>query len=343
MNLAFVRPRVLTLITTHQCTAACDHCCFGCTPRRTDRIPRERLTALIDEARTIPSLRAISFVGGECFLLGKELDEHFARAAALGFEVRTTTNGYWAVNARAAERRMTDARAAGLRAVSLSTGEMHAAYVPVERVIAGAVAACAAGLETNISIETFGGTTFDPRRITAHAAIAALVDAGRLSVSMRDWVAHADGNGVATLRHSPDRSRFAAGVEHAGCQIVLDDLTVTPQLDLVACCGYPVESIPELRLGSLATQTLGEALERTPLDPLALWLHVAGPERMLLFVAGRVADYALPLDAVHPCEVCLHLHRDPVALRVLRDRAPALGDALGKAYDVISKHRLAAS
>lgn len=332
-----LQPRILTLITTHQCTAACDHCCFACTPYVTDRISPDRLRRLIDETQDVPSIGFVSFVGGECFLLGTELDERVAQAAGRGLRVGTTTNGYWAVNRRAAVRRIASLHDAGLGVISFSTGEMHARFVPVERIVHGAVAAGEAGLEVSISIEEFADSTFDPESVTGHPEIQALVDAGRLSVFMRDWIPHADGIGVAKLRHAAPSRLFAPDVAHGGCGIVLDDVTITPALSITACCGYPVESIPELELGSVAEMTLGAALAAAPEDVLHLWLRVAGPERMLLFVKRNVPGYRLPLDAVHPCQACLHLHRDPVAMRVLRENAPEFRDALVAAHLALTR------
>lgn len=341
MRAEFVRPRILTLVTTHQCTAACDHCCFACAPQVTDRIPQQRLSAIIDEALAIPSIRFVSFVGGECFLLGSELDTHFAHCKNNGFAVGTTTNGYWAVNAKAAASRVRTAAESGLGTIYISTGEMHARYVPHERIIHAALAASDLGLETHISIETFLGTSFDPRCITENRDIAAARADGRLDVFEHDWLPHADGKGRASLEHAPRQSRFHPDAVHEGCKIVLDDLTVTPSLQLFACCGYPIESIPALALGSLESMTLLEVLENAPDETLALWLHVAGPERMLLAVKRELPDYRLPNDAVHPCQVCLYMHRDATAMRVLRAQAPSHAAILTRSYDAVSKIRLA--
>ena len=67
-------PHTLSLITTHRCTAACDHCCFSCSPDVQDHIPIPNLYRYIHEAAEIKTIKVIVFTGGECFLLGKELD-----------------------------------------------------------------------------------------------------------------------------------------------------------------------------------------------------------------------------------------------------------------------------
>ena len=265
--------------------------------------------------------------------------ERFAQAAGRGFAVGTATNGYWAVNVKAARRIVSEAAAAGLKTMGLSTGEMHARYVPPERVILAAVAAAEAGLNVEITIEDFLGTTFDAEAVRGDPRVAELCDDGRLSVATRDWVPNAGGHGRAVLRHDSERSRIDGRGGYCGCNVVLDDLTVTPSLALAACCGYPVDSLPEVHLGSVEHRTLREALEAAVVDDLLYWLHLAGPERMLLFVKDALPDYPLP-EAVHPCVACVHLHRDPVALELLRAKAPEYRQALWAAYDAASEELL---
>jgi pyruvate-formate lyase-activating enzyme len=317
-----INPRVLALITTHQCTAACDHCCFACTPKVTARIPRERLRSLIDEAAAVKSLKAIAFSGGECFLLGNELNELIASAVGHGYKTSCITNGYWAVNRKAARERMRSAAESGLQTIGFSTGQMHERFVPVERIVHGASAAFDLGLKVGITVEDFRGTTFDSRRLTQHVDIVRR-RGKRLSVTRRSWIPNAEDEGQAVLRHDAHRGRFRKN-RISGCSQILDVISVTPSLNLIACCGYTMESIPDLVLGSVADRTLAEVLEGAPADLLKILIHVKGPEFMLQFVKRFVPDYKLPRSYVHQCQTCLHMHRDAVAMTVLREHAHEL-------------------
>jgi MoaA/NifB/PqqE/SkfB family radical SAM enzyme len=146
-------PRALALITTRRCTAACDHCCFGCSPRAQDAIPISRLHELIDEAARVPSIRQIGFTGGECFLLGRDLVALVSRAHGHGFATRAISNGYWATSDAAARARIAPLRAAGLDQLMLSTGSFHQRFVPVERIGLAARAAAESGISTRITLE----------------------------------------------------------------------------------------------------------------------------------------------------------------------------------------------
>jgi hypothetical protein len=317
----YARPRILSLITTHRCTAACDHCCFGCSPSAAKAIPVARLHALIDEAAAIPSFETVGFTGGECFLLGKHLDALVARAAGHGLRTRVVTNGYWAVHALAAQRRIEALRAAGLAEVHLSTGMFHARFVPVERVLHAARASAGAGLFTTVWIEECEGSTFDGAHV--RAALGDLVRDGRVYVGSQPWIENAEGRGDARLTHDPSLSRFREENKH-GCPSILDVLSVTPDQTLVACCGFTMEAIPDLHLGSVAERSIADVLESAPSELLKYWIHVDGPERILEFVRRFEPGYRLPVESPSMCQTCLHLHRDPVARRVLAEHADAI-------------------
>ena len=34
MNVTHIKPSTIALLTTLRCTAACNNCCFGCTPKQ---------------------------------------------------------------------------------------------------------------------------------------------------------------------------------------------------------------------------------------------------------------------------------------------------------------------
>jgi len=280
----------------------------------TKAIPHDRLRSLIGETAELPSIRLVVFTGGECFLLGNVLNELIKRATDRGLMTRCVTNGYWATSRNAAKQRIAEVAAAGLKEINISTGTFHSEYVPVPRVIHGALAAVEAGLTTLINVETFEGTSFDLEEITKHPDVKALLEDRKLLVQRNVWI---DNEGRANLTHKQEHSRFRPD-RIDGCSTVLNVIAVTPDQNLVACCGLHMERIPDLTIGSVKDRTLKQTLNAAPDDFLKIWIHVAGPERILEFVKTHLPDYELPLKSVHPCETCLHLYSDSRALEVIK-------------------------
>jgi pyruvate-formate lyase-activating enzyme len=322
----FARPRILTIFTTRQCTAACDHCCVGASPAARERIPLPRIHGLIDEARRVPSIERIAFTGGEPFLLRGELDELVAHATSAGLAARVVTNGYWAVGAAAAHARIAAIRAAGLDEMMLSTGTFHQRFVPAERVVHAARAAVAAGIAVRISVELCDQSATDGTALAE--ALAPEIASGRLVVRDDPWIPDAGGRGSAAITHETARRDSAA---QGRCANVLTMLAVTPSQMLTACCGYPLEELPELRIGSVAEHALDDVLREAPNGLLAMWLHLAGPAGVARFVERHVPGFALP-PAASICQACTALQRDPRATAALREHGAEAAPRIAAAF-----------
>lgn len=321
-------PRVLSLMTTRRCTAACDHCAIGGSPRAQDAIPLARMHGLVDEAVRVRSIRRIVFTGGECFMLGRRLDDLVEHASSAGFATRAITNGYWAVNARAAETRARALRRAGLDEIVFSTGTFHQRFVPVERIVHGARAAAAHGIAARISVESCDQSSFDPAAL--HRALRDHVASGEVRIVEDPWIADPGGRGASTITHRrtvPANEAYASG----GCAQIFTVITVTPRQMLTACCGFPLEELPALTIGSVAERALDDVLANAPNELLTMWLHVAGPAGIARFVARHLPGYTLPAVA-SICEACVALQRDPRAMRVVAEHAAELVEPVAAAF-----------
>jgi hypothetical protein len=296
----------------------------------TTRIPYERLVSLIDQASKIKSIRTIAFSGGECFLLGDELDSHVAHATDCGFATSCITNGYWAASRQAAEQRILRLAQAGLKEIRFSTGAFHSQYIPTGRVVHGARASVDAGLKTRIKIESANETEFDLDSIVQNPALKRFISKRQIRIDCGIWIQN---GGTTKLVHRFDHSRFAKS-RSRGCRSALRQLAVTPNEVLVACCGLHMERIPELHFGSLKQTSLGQLIEEAPDDFLKIWIHVEGPERILEFAKRHAPNSGLPPAAVHACETCFHLYRNETAKQVIRDHCKEVGRRIRLKYRV---------
>jgi len=286
---------------------------------------------LIDEAAALSSIKVVVFTGGECFLLGKDLDELVNRAARHGLAVRCVTNGYWGVTAEAARKRTKELVTAGLIEINFSTGPMHARYVPVERVVHAAVASVEAGLRVAINVETFDGCDFDLTLMLNNPTLAGKIQEKRLIVQRNVWINNAEGKGQMFMRPLPEHSRFRPEYKKP-CATVLNVIAITPAQDLVACCGLHLESIPELHLGNIAERSIQSILNDAPDDLIKIWMHLDGPEVILEFVNKYEPRFRLPTESVHPCETCKILYTDPTVKTVLRSHYREVEDDLAQRY-----------
>ena len=330
-------PEVLTILPTYTCTAACKECCFECSPKVRGRIPLDRILRYIDEAvETIPTLRLVVFSGGECFLLGQELNKAIAHATGYGLKTRCVTNGYWAVNMKGARRRMAGLKEAGLTELNISTGDDHQQYVPFERVVNGALATAELEMVIMIVVEGFENSAFKAADAQYHSRIAQFrassPHAAYLQVIQNIWMPfHADRNLVhadATYRTS-DR-----GPARNGCNNVLHNVVVTPDESLASCCGLTMEHIPEMKLGKLADRSIADMVERGMRDFLKRWIWLDGPEAPLWFAHQKDPRVPVVQTNVHPCETCAQLYLSPLARDVLREHWHEVRDDVMLRYEL---------
>ena len=336
-------PHVLSVITTHQCTAACEHCCFSCSPTVQKAIPIPRLYSLMDEVAEIPTIKLVVFTGGECFLLGRDLDNLIGKCTQNRILTRCVTNGYWATSPRVAQRRAAELQAVGLKEINFSTGLFHARYVPVDRIVWGAHACASAGLNVVINIESFQESGFDAEGLAQHPLLDEFRRTFKIQVNQSSWMPNGgEIQGCASegrtttadfaLTHDPGKLRFHGDQNKTACVSSLSVLTINPDQELITCCGLTLEYIPELHVGSIRAQSLKEAIRGIQPDLLKMWIHAEGPEKVLDFVKEKAPDFQLPLDAAHICHTCQYLYANDHAKEVLRAHYREVEDRVLEKY-----------
>src|SRR5690242_4096278 len=117
-QLSLMSPRTATVLASYNCTAACKHCCFDSHPGIKDRLSLDEIIKFIDDAKSLETIKLVAFSGGECFLLGNDLDIAVEHASNLRLATRCVTNGYWATSEDDAFTRLERLKKAGLREIN---------------------------------------------------------------------------------------------------------------------------------------------------------------------------------------------------------------------------------
>ncbi|MHB1317496.1 MAG: radical SAM protein, partial [Anaerolineae bacterium] len=124
---------VLKIHLTYQCSAACDHCRFSCTPS-----PGPLLDAqtAVDTARALQQtndLDTVVILGGEPGLFPERTLGLTSSLRSAGLQVRIETNASWAASDEHAQRFLGPLFEAGA-SVMFSLDAFHERHVPPERV-----------------------------------------------------------------------------------------------------------------------------------------------------------------------------------------------------------------
>lgn len=316
-----IAPHTLALITTNRCTASCDHCCFSCSPEKGKTIPVARMRGYIEQASEISTLRVVVFTGGECFLLGSDLDDLVKAACQEKLITRFVSNGYWASSPKIATRRLERLKTRGLHEANFSTGDQHARFVRPEYVRNGAIGAAELGITTVVTFELFRESRFDFEGFVADPAFSRQVEAGKIFIKLAPWMSF---NGSRRMSYT---RRYLQEVENGqspnnGCTTVLRVLAINPEEELLACCGLPVEAIEELHFGSLRRGTIAKVLARVPDDFIKIWIHLHGPDAVWRYAQRFDPELKRPVNVPHICESCKALYQNPRVREIISAHPP---------------------
>jgi hypothetical protein len=297
----------------------------------------------IDAAARLGSVEVVVFSGGECFLLGDDLNAAIRHCTELGLKTRCVSNGYWARSMPAGRQRLQGLVEAGLTELNLSTGDFHEKWVPVQAVVNAALLGVELGLRhTSIAVETRENC-----RITA-ASIVVLPEIERL---LRSQPRHAFAilespwmpmTAEPTIKYDAhlvlDRHNFHL---KSGCDSIFQTLAVTPDQRVGVCCGLAREKIASLTL-DWHPGGLDAMLNDAARDFMKIWLYIDGPERILAWAASKDSAIAWEGQYAHHCHACLRLFEDERIQAVIKEHGQErVGDVLTRYYLALKQHEIA--
>lgn len=316
-----ITPHTLSLLVTKRCTAACDHCCFTCNPHRQESIPIPNLYKYIEQATIFPTMRVVVFTGGECFLLGKDLDGLVKHASGFGFITRFVSNGYWASSRDTARKRLQRLKDGGLREANFSTGDCHAEWVNPAYVRYGAMAAVDLGITSVIACEVFRGSQFNMEEFLSDPEFSELVDKGKIILRLSPWMTF---EGKRDLKQTDSYLNVMRDDRIGGgaCTTALKVLAITAEEDLIGCCGLTMDYIDEVHLGSLKNESIGQIVKRLPDDFIKIWIHLYGPDAIIRYAQKIDPTIERPANMAHICDVCRYMYNHPKIKQLVMDNPP---------------------
>lgn len=311
-------PKMLALVTTNRCTAACRNCCFRCSPLNKDKISFEEAQSIIDECvNSFPQLCLLVLTGGECFTLGKELDKIISYASNKGLNVRVVSNGYWATSFKRAYMRLGHLKEIGLTEINVSCGDEHQEFVDFGNVINIIVACILLKITLAVNLETSSlkhitlDTIYNDIRLVKYGN---LKEKGVL-VSNGKWMYFRKQEKKILEQLAIENVRTA---EDLRCTNVLTDINMFYNRDMYACCGLTNTYNELLRIGKGSEGNIKSTYESQFNDFYKIWLFTEGPGSIYNFIMKK---RNLPLiDAAqwHLCQICQEIIMDEENIKTLK-------------------------
>lgn len=313
MENLFPLPDNAAIMSTFQCTAECEECCFECSPRLHDKVSLEDIQLFIDKVSEIPSIKYLVFTGGECFINFDILKESIKYANEKSLPIRCVTNSYWARNIEVAKKKISELAGVGLKEINLSTGDDHQKFVSVWNVLYAAYAGLENGLTVAISIETRKNTNFTKEDLISHPFYISNLkkhpNHSNLKILNAVWVSfHKES------KYEYDEMRKPLNIDD-GCDEVFKTIALSPTTDVLGCCGLTVLHIPQFHLGKL-DDNLWNTYSQQYRDFLKIWIYVDGPRKIFDF-ARKMNSKIENVNLAHKCLYCSLIFNEPLVSQTL--------------------------
>jgi hypothetical protein len=268
---------------SEECNARCAHCIVSDGSPRTARMPLDTAERILADLAA-EGVKGISFTLGEPLLHYEDLRRLIRRSDGLGLFTRVVTSAYWASSAESADRIVAGLRQSGLSQLRVSCSRWHQADIPLENVANAARTCEKHGLNCFVSFLT----DFSP-------------EDDRLEAFLRE----------RRLRYFPDpllyfgaAARFRRpGIRYGyGPNRCVLSPTLTPSLDLFACCGPGVlfRKTGFFHVGNLGENSVHDLLRRMENHGLFRRIRTEGLTSLAVslgFSASRIVTYPM-------CELC---------------------------------------
>lgn len=329
--MSILKSKKLTILTTNQCTAKCDHCVMNSSPDRVEKLTYNQIRNVISELHKYNSLKVVIFSGGEPTLLGEDLLDSIAFADSLGIVTRIVSNAHWAVSPEKARATLIQLREAGLAELNISTDDYHIPYVPFDNIQNAWHASKELGFSAVVIANSWGPNS----KINSQYIMLNLGEdipvrfnekgrANPLGKPSSDGTKYLISNGYLQMigradkmakynKHSTQTSRISGRCPWTGF-----DLALSPTNHLLACCGIEVKTNDILDLGDVSCSPIDELICQRDDNLLVNALTLKGPMFLKSFVQMHDSDVLFREEYSTMCELCENVIRNEAANKILQ-------------------------
>ena len=301
----------LAIAMTDKCSAACDMCCFGCSPQGKHTLSNELMKDVIRQASEIESVQSVGFTGGDPFMVFDQLLECSQYAKSVGLRVTVNTNGFWGRNEKRAYELLQQLKEAGVEAISFSADRYHQQFVPIEDLRTAMRVTNNVGMLTDISIME-----------TAHSDdIVRMTEALRPEIYQASVINHVllpVGSALERVKEGEFIRYFES--KEARCTF-FGMIQLNFDGNYYMCCSQFCREIPRINLGDARTVKLKDLENRITSDD---YLYVMLRNGLTWYVdLAREMGFEVPDYLCSACHCCYYVFRNQELLDAIKDRVEA--------------------
>ncbi|GHT41717.1 hypothetical protein FACS189437_08970 [Bacteroidia bacterium] len=336
-----VKPTILSFITTNKCTAACNNCCFGCNPKKKNRILLDEMKSYIDQSlEAYSTIKLLVLTGGECFTLGKDLNEIIKYGTQAGLMVRIVTNAYWANSFEKAYKKLKDLVNSGLKEINISTGDEHQEWVPYDNIVYAISASLKLNLTVVVNVETSNLSKFNTKQLKEDDRLKEYFETDNKKLFVMDsvWMPFKKTTEKEMKSVLDNDNVQKICLSNTRCTNLFSTITINPFHHINACCGLTSECTPYLKLGNAKRYSVKQLYEHQFEDLLKIWLYTEGPKKILDFIYEKRNIDPLDTSHWHICQICAELFNNEENIRFLQKNKDLILPNIVLKYTMLRKY-----
>ncbi|MDR2685051.1 MAG: radical SAM/SPASM domain-containing protein, partial [Prevotellaceae bacterium] len=255
--------------------------------------------------------------GGECFTLGKDLEQIIEYGAKKELVVRIVTNGYWAKSFKKAYLKLEKLKKLGLKEFNLSTGDAHQKFVPFDNIVYAIVAALKLELTTVVNVETNEIAKFSAETLKEDIRLKEYLENKKLIILNGIWMPFKKSTEEELNTAISDKPIPKINAKKR-CKSLFNTIAISPKHYINACCGLTSEYTNYLKLGNAKKHSLKYLYEYQFQDFLKIWLFTDGPQKILDFIFTTDPSKKIDTRGWHICKICAEIFKDKEKIKIIQ-------------------------
>jgi molybdenum cofactor biosynthesis enzyme MoaA len=309
----------LVVHLTLKCPLKCSHCCVDADINKKEALTHQAVVDSIKACQQIPSIKKVSFTGGDPFVARATLLAGIKQANQLKLYTSVVTSAFWAKTGKRASAVLQPFAVAGLNEIMLSYDDAHAAFLDEQFIVNAFRAAVEFGLVVKVNVVREPGDVID------RSYMQRLLDptcAHTESLKISETAVNSTGRAKADETTDTRQQRAQAAQVYRGpCTSVLRHISAQSNGQWVPCCGV-IEPPKALHRGRLQDHRLDEVVNQAHADPVLQWLAYEGPVEIMKQITAGTEDACKDEDFDGICHACDQLFNVPENRALLAQALP---------------------
>lgn len=338
----------LIFTVTNKCNISCDFCAVNCGPSCDGFLSANSMKKIYDNLHHLDKVGLVVFTGGEPFLYREEILKvlKHIKLSEPTFS-RIVTNASWAKSYKVAKKILQEFKDVGLTELNYSVDDFHQQFISLSMIKNAVDAALDLNIPVLLAHKTYPGsqsskTTYERlfqrnipdineiRNEKLHEELLTFssgytVPLGRKSekVNKIDWLPE----GYAEINW------------RGPCTNILNSVNISPNGDLMPCCGLIDRDIKLFYLGNVLENDIEDIIEKANKSTLFNWLALEGPSAIMDFIIEVDNSIKFTGKYVQGCQLCQELFTNEKVLSILSENISELGGRISVLRSIFESQR----